>query len=255
MIVGAVVNFISGIFKTLFGIYAIFIVIISHLIVMPCYLIIFSTFPPNTAPHAAHKVSRFWAEFLFVCFLIRVDVKGREHIDKNQTYVFVCNHRSQLDIPLFARACRNTFRFLSKIEVARIPVLGYVVKKLYITVDRKSKEDRIKSIERMKDSLIREKISVVLFPEGTRNRTDAPLLDFKDGAFRLAIDTQLPIAVLTILNSGNFAPANKFMQLRPGTLKALWSKPIETKGMTQSDIPRLKDEVRKRLLDGLQQSF
>lgn len=248
-------NFFSGIAKTLFGIYAILIVIISHLIVMPCYLLIFSTFPADKAPHAAHKISRFWAEFLFVCFFIRVNVKGTENIDKNQTYIFVCNHRSQLDIPLFARACRNTFRFLSKIEVARIPVLGYVVKKLYITVDRKSKEDRIKSIEKMSDSLIREHISVVLFPEGTRNRTEAPLLDFKDGAFRLAIDTQLPIAVLTILNSGEFAPANKFLQLRPGTLKARWSKPIETKGMSLDDLPKLKEEVRKCLLEGLQQPF
>lgn len=107
----------------------------------------------------------------------------------------------------------------------------------------------------MKDSLVREHISVVLFPEGTRNRTEAPLLDFKDGAFRLAIDAQLPVAVLTILNSGDFAPANKFMQLRPGTLKASWSKPIETKGMTLDDVPRLKEEVRKRLLEGLQKPF
>ena len=233
---------------TLFGLYAVLIVILSFFIVIPCYVIIFSFMSKNKAPIQGHKVSRFWASFLFACFFIRLDIKGRELINPKQPYVFVCNHRSQLDIPLFARACVNTFRFLSKEEVTKIPLIGYVVKRLYITVDRKSKEDRAKSIVKMQDSLLKEKISVVLFPEGTRNRTSEPLIDFKDGAFRLAIDTKLPIAVLTILNSGSFSPANKFMQLKPGTLKAVWTEPIATDMMTSDDVPRLKEQIRQRIL-------
>jgi len=174
-----------------------------------------------------------------------------ELIKPGQPYVFVCNHRSQLDIPLFAIACRNTFRFLSKIEVIKIPLIGYVVKRLYITVDRKSKEDRAMSFIRMQDSLLKEKISIVIFPEGTRNRTNEPLIDFKDGAFRLAIDTKLPIAVLTILNSWEFSPTNRFMQLKPGTLKAAWTEPISTINMTPGDVPRLKEQVRQRILEVL----
>lgn len=205
--------------------------------------------PKDKAPFRAHKISRFWAKLLFTCFFIKVDIKGMEFIKPEQPYVFVCNHRSQLDIPLFARASVNTFRFLSKIEVTKIPLIGYVVKRLYITVDRKSKEDRAKSIVKMQDSLLKEKISVVLFPEGTRNRTSEPLIDFKDGAFRLAIETKLPIAVLTILNSGSFSPANKFMQLKPGTLKAIWAEPIPTDKMSVEDVPRLKEQVRQRILE------
>jgi 1-acyl-sn-glycerol-3-phosphate acyltransferase len=248
-------SFFTGFLKTIFGFYAVLFVVLTLFIVIPCYLFIFSTFPAARAPHAGHKISRFWAELLFVGFFIRVKVKGKEYIDKNKEYVFICNHRSQLDIPLFARACKNTFRFLSKIEVTRIPLIGYVVKKLYLTVDRSSKEDRAKSIEKMQDSLLKEKISVVLFPEGTRNRTTETLLDFKDGAFRLAIETQLPLALLTIMNSAEFSPASKFLQLKPGTIKAKWSEPIETKGMTPTDVPRLKEEVRKRLLFNLGQEF
>lgn len=248
-------EFLLDILKTLFGFYAVLFVVITLFIVIPCYVVIFTTFPVAKAPHAAHKISRFWAKLLFIGFFIRVKIKGKELIDKNQVYVFVCNHRSQLDIPLFAVACKNTFRFLAKEEVTHIPLIGYVVKKLYITVDRKSKEDRAKSVERMKDSLLKEKIAVLLYPEGTRNRTQEPLIDFKDGAFRLAIDTQLPLAVLTIMNSGDFSPANKFLQLRPGTIKAKWTEPISTKGMTLEDVPRLKEIVRERLLKGLQEEF
>jgi 1-acyl-sn-glycerol-3-phosphate acyltransferase len=245
------VKTISKIGKSIFAVYAIIIVILSCLIVLPIYLIIFNFYPKDKAPFVAHKVSRFWAKFLFTLFFIRVIIKGKELIKPEQAYVFVCNHSSQLDIPLFAMACVNAFRFLSKIEVTKIPVMGYVVKKLYITVDRSDKDDRVKSIERMKDSLLREKISVVLFPEGTRNRTNHPLIDFKDGAFRLAIDSQLPMAVLTILNTKDFIPANKF-ELKPGTVRAIWSEPIPTVGMTPSDLPALKEKVRNILLKNLE---
>ena len=238
---------------TLFGLYAVTIMVLSLFIVMPCYVIIFSFVPGSKAPHQAHKISRFWAKLLFTCFFIKVDIKGMEQIKLGQPYVFVCNHRSQMDIPLFARASVNTFRFLAKIEVTKIPLIGYVVKRLYITVNRKSKEDRAKSILKMQDSLLKEKISMVIFPEGTRNRTKKPLIDFKDGAFRLAIETKLPVAVLTILNAGEFSPAHKFMQLKPGTIKAIWTKPIQTDKMTLHDVPKLKEQVRQRLLDVLSQ--
>ncbi|HTA83409.1 MAG TPA: lysophospholipid acyltransferase family protein [Bacteroidia bacterium] len=242
----------TRIFKALFATYAVLVAIISCIIVIPAYLIIFNFFPKTRAPYTAHKLSRFWAKFLFTFFFIRVDVKGKEKIKPEQAYIFVCNHRSQLDIPLFARACTNTFRFLSKIEVTRIPVFGYVVKKLYITVDRKKRNDRAISFDKMKHSLLKEKISVILFPEGTRNRSQEPLLNFKDGAFRLAIETQLPIAVLTIFNTAEFLPADAF-EMKPGIVRAVWDNPIETKGLTMEDIPMLKEKVRNILLRNSEQ--
>ena len=236
--------------KFLFAIYAILIVVFSHLVVIPAYFFVFIFLPKKNLPVNAHKVSRFWATLLFTCFFIRTEVKGKKLIDPNKAYILITTHNSQLDIPLFARACSNTFRFLSKIEVTKIPLMGYIVKRIYITVDRKSREDRVRSVEKMKSSLLDEKISIVLFPEGTRNRTHKPLLDFKDGAFRLAIDTQLPIAVLTILNARDFLPATKF-EMKPGTIHAKWSEPIETKGLTAKDVPMLKEKVKALLLKNL----
>ncbi len=243
-------NLITGILKALFAIYAILVIVVSCLIVIPAYLIVFNFFPKDSAPYTAHKLSRFWASFLLTFFFIRVKVQGKEFIKQDRAYIFVCNHSSQLDIPLFAVACVNPFRFLSKIEVTRIPIFGYVVKKLYITVDRKNRNDRVTSVEKMKHSLLEEKISVILFPEGTRNRTAKTLLDFKDGAFRLAIETQFPIAVLTILNTKDFLPAGKF-GLKPGTVYARWNEPIQTTGMNIKDVPMLKEKVRDLLLKNL----
>jgi len=134
-----------------------------------------------------------------------------------------------------------------------MPVFGYVVKKLYITVDRKKRNDRAVSFDKMKHSLLQESISVILFPEGTRNRSQEPLLNFKDGAFRLAIETQLPIAVLTIFNTVDFLPIDAFA-MKPGTVRAVWDEPIETKGLTIQDIPMLKEKVRNILLRNIQKN-
>lgn len=224
--------------KIVFGCYAFVIFLCSLLIVFPCYYLVFKLSAESKAPARAHAISRAWAQFLFTFYLVRYKIKNKHLIDPDKTYVFVANHRSMLDIPLFARSCTNTFRFLSKAELAKIPLLGYVIKKLYITVDRDNSRDRSRSIDTMRKT-IEENISVFLCPEGTRNTSDKPLLPFKDGAFRLAIATQTPVAVLTIFDSDKFLPPNS-IALTPGTIHAVWSEPIETKGMTEADVDALK---------------
>lgn len=221
---------------------------ISLLIVVPCYFFVFSFYPEDKAPHIAHRnISRRWAKLFYILFFIRVKIKGKEFIDEKKTYVFVANHLSQLDIPAYAIACKNTIRFLAKIELTKIPLMGYVIHKLYLSVDRSNKEARYRSMQNMRKSL-EEGISVFICPEGTRNRTSQPLLDFKDGAFRLAIEAQIPVAVLTVMDSQKLLSPLRPVELAPGTIHAIWDKPVETKGMTEKDIPALKEKVRALMI-------
>lgn len=236
--------------RILFGIYALVIFLVSLLILVPAYLIVFNFWSKKRAPHAAHGISRVWALFLLTMFCIRFKVSGREKIDPKKTYVFISNHQSQLDIPAFARACSNTFRFLAKAELTKIPLLGYIIKNLYITVNRGDKSDRSKSIEAMMHS-IAEGVSVFICPEGTRNRTAEPLLPFRDGAFRLAIQAQVPLAVLTIRNSKDLNSPRKLLQLSPGVMHAAWSDPIITAGMTTNDLEKLKEQAKQLMLQHL----
>jgi 1-acyl-sn-glycerol-3-phosphate acyltransferase len=231
---------------TLFGIYCLVVFLVSLVVVFPLYFILF-LFGGKKAPAIAHGLSRIWARTLFLLFLIRVEVRNKELIDPNAAYVFVANHLSMLDIPLYAIACSNTFRFLSKAELAKIPLLGYVIRKLYITVNRSDKTDRGRSIEKMRASL-EEGISIFLAPEGTRNTTDVTLLPFKDGAFLLAVAAQKPIAVLTLLNTHECLSPKHPLKMRPGKLIAEWSQPILTVGLTEKDIPTLKEEARRQML-------
>jgi 1-acyl-sn-glycerol-3-phosphate acyltransferase len=239
------------VFRFLFFVYAIIVLVPAFLLFLVFFFLAFSLLPGKKAPHFAHRyISRTGASILLGLLFVRVKFKNKEFIDPNQTYVFAANHQSQLDIPAFARSCTNTFRFLAKAELTKVPVLGYIIRKLYISVKRSDKADRVKSMENMMASL-RENISVFICVEGTRNRSDRPLLDFKDGAFRLAIESQLPLAVLTVLDSKNLLPANENFQLSPGVMHCEWSRPIETKGMTLDNLPRLREMAKSYMLESL----
>jgi 1-acyl-sn-glycerol-3-phosphate acyltransferase len=238
--------------KSLFGIYAGLMFAFSLLIVTPCYLCVFLLASKKRAPHIAHRyISRSWAWMLFPIFFIRIKTKNKEYIDRKRTYVFVGNHRSQLDVPAYARACPITIKFLAKEELTKIPLMGYIIRNLYISVNRKSAEDRKRSMDKMLQSL-RDGVSIFLCPEGTRNKTKDPLLPFKDGAFRVAIASQLPVAVLTIKNADKLLSPLRPIELSPGTIECIWSKPIETAGMTEKDMSRLKEMVAALMIESLQ---
>jgi 1-acyl-sn-glycerol-3-phosphate acyltransferase len=239
------------ILRNLFGLYALVIFALSFLIVLPCYFLVFTFAGKQSAPRIAHRgISRNWAAILFFLFGIRVRVRNREALDPEVTYVFVANHRSQLDIPAYAVACSNTFRFLAKEELTKIPGMGWIIRRLYISVNRKDKTARLRSMDRMVQSL-RDGVSVFLCPEGTRNKTQRPLLDFHDGAFRVAIEAQVPLAVMTILHSDDLLSPLHPLALAPGRIDCIWDDPIDTKGMTQEDVPRLREIAIRCMLQHL----
>jgi 1-acyl-sn-glycerol-3-phosphate acyltransferase len=237
--------------KSLFGIYAALMFALSLLVVTPLYILLFLIAPKKTAPHIAHRfISRNWAKLLFPVFFVLIKTRNRKHIDRKKVYVFVGNHRSQLDIPVYAVSCKNTIRFLAKEELTKIPLLGFIIRKLYISVNRKSQEDRQRSMQAMLQSL-RDGVSIFICPEGTRNKTSEPLLPFKDGAFRVAIEAQVPLAVLTVKNAENLLSPLRPIELSPGMIECIWSPPIDTTGMTDKDVPRLKQMAADLMIANL----
>lgn len=191
----------------------------------------------------AHRISNNWAYILLGLLAIRVKVHNQDRLDPDQTYVFVSNHASQLDIPAWAIATQHFFKFLAKVELTKIPLLGYIIKHLYLTVDRFNARARAESKQKMKDSLMNG-ISVVIFPEGTRNRTGEPVMRFFNGAFQLGADSGYPIAVLTIVGSWDLLPPDSLFQLKPGTIHCYWEGVVRTEGLTDEDIPVIRDKAK-----------
>ena len=143
---------------------------------------------------ALTKMSPFW----------KVITEGREKIDQNQAYIIIPTHQSMLDI-VFFNMLRHRLRWVSKIEVFRVPLLGWEMRMVkYIELVRGHKSSVIKMMEQCVESL-QDGISVVIFPEGTRSLTGA-IGKFKTGAFQLAVKTDKPLLPVLIDGTGEILP-------------------------------------------------
>ena len=197
-------------------------------------------------------INRWWAKSLcFFCFLpYKVDCKSP--LDRNRQYIFCPNHSSYFDIPTMGLNPVNAV-FVGKNDMENLPLFGFMYRKLHITVDRarlKSKYDTfIKGRKAIDDGK-----SLVVYPEGGIYTQQPPhLVRFKDGAFRLAIEKQIPIVPVTIPNNWIILPPDEFL-LRWGIVKVIFHEPIETKGMLLTDQDQLKDKVFKTIDDELRKN-
>lgn len=167
-------------------------------------------------------------------------------VQKGQTYVIVANHRSNLDAPVAAVSFPGRVRYLAKKELLKIPLLASIFKVTTVNVDRSSQESRKKSVEFLK-KCIAGGDHIFLFAEGTRNKTESDyLLPFKDGAFTIAIQTQTPILPMVFTNTDRLMPNGKPL-MRPGIIDIYHMDPIPVTGMTETDIPALRQLVRDRM--------
>ncbi len=156
---------------------------------------------------------------------IKVQITGKENVVPKTPYVFVSNHQSLFDIPVLQRYVPNDFSFIFKKEIARIPIFGWqMVLGPHIIIDRKDPAKAMKSIENAKKMLVHRKISVLLFPEGTRSKTKE-MLPFKRGAFHLAAQVGFPIIPVTISGTQKLFQKKPF-RINPGIVKLHFGKPI-----------------------------
>jgi len=133
--------------------------------------------------------------------------------------------------------------FVGKNSMEKVPLFGFMYRKLHITVDRRSLRSRgntvLNSLKAIDDGK-----SLVIYPEGGMNSTEPPkMIHFKDGAFRTAIEKQIPVVPVTIPFNWIILPDQKPLRLRRGKVKVVFHDPIETKGMTNEDVKKLKSEV------------
>jgi 1-acyl-sn-glycerol-3-phosphate acyltransferase len=235
------------VFRKIWAVYAVSAFLLLVLLGVPVLLFNMAATPGE---RALKRNVRFLHHTIGPVFLalagIRLKISGRTHLRPGVSYVIVANHRSSIDFIVNAVAFPGIFRFLAKQELMKIPIFGWVVKKMCLTVDRSSAMSRARSVVEIKKQLARG-WSVLIYPEGGRNRTESPLAPFYDGAFRIAIQTGAPIAIQTVQNVEAVSASVKSVDLCPGTLYIAWDEPIETAQLTAEDIPALKEAVRNRM--------
>lgn len=182
-----------------------------------------------------------WSWIFSQLTFIRYEFYGRDKLPKGKAYIYVSNHTSFLDLPGIRMTIPGQFRPLAKKELLKIPVFGWIAQSATIIVDRSNSISRKKSIEKLKDILLGG-ISILIFAEGTQNRTRDILQPFHDGAFRIAVDTQQPLMPMVVIGAGRLMPPGT-INLRPGKIRIYVGEEITTAGLTVDDVPALKQKT------------
>ena len=225
------------IFKILYSTYAVV-----------CFILLFFMFfipllIPIFAPRQFKligKINRWWARSFFTMLGLPFQVTYHPEIKKKGQYIFCPNHFSYLDIPAMGLT-RNNAIFVGKSAMEKIPLFGYMYKKLHITVDRTSLKSKYETFKRSLKAIDEGK-NLVIFPEGGILTDNPPkMVKFKDGAFRTAIEKQIPIVPVTIVNNWIILPENLLLSWKP--LKIIFHEPISTKNLSMEDVDDIKKQT------------
>ncbi|MBS1486573.1 MAG: 1-acyl-sn-glycerol-3-phosphate acyltransferase [Bacteroidetes bacterium] len=187
-------------------------------------------------------INRIWARAFFVLAFIPFDVEYRAPLNPAKKYIFCPNHFSYLDIPTMGLNKINTV-FVGKNDMERVPLFGFMYRRLHITVNRSSLRSRGETMLKSMKA-IEEGKSLIIYPEGGMVANNPPQMKpFKDGAFRTAIEKQIAIVPVTIPFNWIILPDQKTLRLQHGRMKVIFHEPIETTGMDVSRIDELKQQV------------
>jgi 1-acyl-sn-glycerol-3-phosphate acyltransferase len=190
-------------------------------------------------------IGRTWISWIFRTCGVRVIVEGLDHVDRTQSYVFMSNHQSVLDIGALVLTLPVNWRFVAKRELTRVPFFGWALGLSdQIVIDRGNRASAVRSLQRAAER-VRGGISVIVFPEGTRSPTGR-MREFKSGGFHLAIEAQVPILPTTVSGSFHLIP-KRSLKVQSGTIKVSYGKPIPTRELGVEDRHALKDRVREAI--------
>jgi 1-acyl-sn-glycerol-3-phosphate acyltransferase len=211
-------------------------------------LAIVVSFFSKTGNHV-HKVAQWWGSSILWVSGITVRVRGMEHIDPNRSAIYMSNHQSNYDIPVFFGALPIQFRWLAKAELFKIPIFGQGMRGAgYISIDRSDTKSALISLKKAAQS-IRNGTSVLIFPEGTRSG-DATLLPFKAGGFVLALESGVPIVPMAV--QGTFDIMAKGTKLiRRGQVTLTVRPAIDPTAYTRKNKEQLMDRVRVSIQEAM----
>ena len=198
---------------------------------------------------AFFKVAIFWGKTILFVMGFKPVVETEQEILPDKSYMFIANHASLIDVMLMLAVIKNSAVFVGKKELRKLPVFGYVFKKTSIWVDRSSEKSRKEVYVRAQKKL-NEGLSIAIFPEGLVPHEDVVLSEFKNGAFRLAIEHQIPIVPLTFYDvKKRFSWT--FFSGCPGKLRVKIHNFIQTDGLTVDAMETIKQKAYNIIYDEL----
>ena len=198
---------------------------------------------------------KVWSWLTCRMLLLPIRIEGRENIEKHRSYVFVANHQGPMDIFLIYGFLGRNFKWMMKVALRRIPLVGYACDRArHIFVDKSGPKKIQETIERGRSTL-QGGTSLVVFPEGSRTFTGHMGL-FRKGAFQLADDLQLPVVPITIDGSFDVLPRMagfNFVKYHP--MRLVIHKPIEPNGKGADDIKAVMKKSYDDIMSALPEKY
>jgi 1-acyl-sn-glycerol-3-phosphate acyltransferases len=197
-------------------------------------------------------VPRTWSKIILVIAGIKVTVHGRENAGAGDPRVFVSNHLSLFDIPCLSSVLPRN-RFVAKAELFKIPIFGAAIRAAgMVEIQRENKRAAFDAYK-VAGEKIRNGMSIVVFPEGTRG-TEYPLSQFKKGPFILAIAAGVPI--VPVITHGTREIVRKHeVTVRPGKVDIHFLEPVPTTGLKYEDRDKLTEAVRDRMIEAMRSLY
>lgn len=193
--------------------------------------------------------ARIWAKIFCFLTFVRVKVSGLEKLNANQSYVFLLNHQSMFDIFAVYGWLPVIFKWMIKAELRKIPFIGKACESAgHVFINRSSPIEAKQSLKKA-EAQLKNGVSLVIFPEGTRTKT-GELGVFKRGAFRVATDLSLPVVPVTIRGSFERLQYNS-VQIIPGTIEMIVHEPIETTNYLTDNSSELIQITRNQIQSSL----
>lgn len=206
----------------LYSIYAALIFVLSFILIFPFILI--CIWIPGWKKYG-RKINRYWARGYFTCIFLPVRIEKSAVLEPGKPYLYVANHFSYLDIALMGFIPGDVL-FVGKASIRKAPLFGYYFKSLHIAVDRNRLKSRAETIKRT-EAALESGSSIIIFPEGGIFTQNPPeMIPFKNGAFRLAKEKQIPIIPVTLSYNHLILPDDGKFLLHWRSAKMVLHQPI-----------------------------
>jgi 1-acyl-sn-glycerol-3-phosphate acyltransferase len=205
------------------------------------------TCPFDRKGEVVHRYARLWGRVALWANRVKVRVEGMENLKGEGPYIFMSNHQGSYDIFALLGHLPFQFKWLAKKELFSIPFFGWTMAAAgYISIDREGTRETVEAMNKAAEK-IRDGMSVVIFPEGSRS-PDGKIQDFKKGGFTLAIKSKVPVVPLALTGSREIMPKQR-LTAASGEIKIRVSCPIETIRYSMRDRKNLMEKVKETILE------
>ncbi|MCB0278090.1 MAG: 1-acyl-sn-glycerol-3-phosphate acyltransferase, partial [Calditrichaeota bacterium] len=192
----------------------------------------------NPYGRVSQAVFYYWSLMIIKLSGVKIEISGLENYDRSKGYIVAANHKHLYDIPIICVASKLNIRFAAKVELFKIPIFGIAMQLAgMVKIDRGNNQKALDALKQA-ESAIKQGVSLVIFPEGTRNKGSEQMLPFKKGAFMMSINTGQDLLPVTVNRSNTILQG---ISVKPKTVSIHFHPPVSPKTNMKKRDQFMKD--------------